>query len=70
MLALIRKHKKAIAGVLLVCCCGTFVGCATQKGPPVLVGDPEHKPESTLPWNKQERWELAGGIPSQLGESR
>jgi hypothetical protein len=69
MLALIRKHRKPVTRILLLCCSTTFVACATQKQP-VLVSDPEHKAESTLPWNKQERWELAGGIPSQLGESR
>jgi hypothetical protein len=69
MLAQIRKHRKIIAGLLLLCSLSALVGCAT-KSPPVLVSDPEHKAESTLPWNKQERWELAGGIPSQLGESR
>jgi hypothetical protein len=70
MLALIRKHEKAVVRLLLVSGLSTFVACATQKDPPVLVADPEHKAESTLPWNKQERWELAGGIPSQLGDSR
>lgn len=69
MLAQIRKHRKFIAGLLLLCSSTALAGCAT-KDPPVLVSDPEHKAESTLPWNKQERWELAGGIPSQLGESR
>lgn len=70
MLAQIREHRKIIAGLLLLCSFTALAGCASQKEPPVLVSDPEHKPESTLPWNKQERWELAGGIPSQLGESR
>ena len=70
MLALIRKHEKAVAGLLLLCFCSALAGCATQKEPPVLVGDPEHKAESSLPWNRQERWELAGGIPSQMGETR
>ena len=48
----------------------TFCACATQKDPPRLVSDPEGKAESTLPWNKQERWEVGGGLPSQMGESR
>jgi hypothetical protein len=70
MLALIRKHQRSIAGLLLLSSLGVMVGCASTKEPPALVSDPEHKPESTLPWNKQERWELTGGLPSQLGESR
>jgi len=70
MLALIRKHQRSIAGLLLLCSLGVLAGCATTKEPPALVSDPEHKPESTLPWNKQERWELTGGMPNVLGESR
>jgi hypothetical protein len=70
MLALIRKHGKTAGRLFVVFCFTTLVACATQKEPPVLVSDPDHKPESSLPWNKQERWELAGGIPSQLGDSR
>jgi hypothetical protein len=70
MLALVRKRKKTLTRLLLLCCFGSLVACATQKEPPALVSDPEHKPESSLPWNKQEHWELAGGIPSQLGDSR
>jgi hypothetical protein len=70
MLALIRKHEKAIARLLLLSALGTLAACATPKEPTALVADPENRAESTLPWNKQERWELAGGIPSQLGDSR
>jgi hypothetical protein len=70
MLALVGKRTKFATRFFLLCALSTVVACATQKEPPALVSDPNGKPESTLPWNKQEKWELAGGIPSQLGESR
>jgi hypothetical protein len=70
MLAQVRKRAKSATRFLLLCALSTLIACATQKEPPALVSDPNGKPESTLPWNKQEKWELAGGIPSQLGESR
>lgn len=70
MLALVRKRKKFAARFFFLCALSTFAACATQKEPPALVSDLNGKPESTLPWNKQEKWELGGGIPSQLGESR
>ena len=43
MLAQIRKHRKIIAGLLLLCSFTALAGCASQKEPPVLVSDPEHK---------------------------
>jgi len=46
-----------------------MVSCASEK-PPALVGDPNDHPESTIPWNRQEKWEVGAGIPSQLGEGR
>ncbi len=71
MLALVRKHTKFISHLLLLASLTVLAGgCATQKAPPRLVSDPDSKPETTLPWNKQEKWEVGGGIPSQLGESR
>ncbi|MEP6685428.1 MAG: hypothetical protein ABJB22_01515 [Verrucomicrobiota bacterium] len=38
----------------------------TQKPPPVLVSDPDQRPESQLPWNKQEKWEIAPNVPQEL----
>jgi hypothetical protein len=70
MLALIRRGKRIVSGLLVVACCAGLGACASQKEPPALVNDPQGKPESTLPWNKQEKWEVAGGIPSQMGETR
>jgi hypothetical protein len=71
MLALIRKDTKFISRLLLLASLTVLAGaCATQKAPPLLVNDPDSKPESNLPWNKQEKWEVAGQLPSQLGEGR
>ncbi len=72
MLALVRNRAKFLSRlVLLPCLAVVAAACATQKTPPRLVADPEGKPESSLPWNKQEKWEIGGGIPGNaLGESR
>jgi hypothetical protein len=70
MLDLVRKRTKFATRFFFLCVLSTLVACATQKEPPALVSDPNGKPESALPWNKQEKWELAGGFPSVLGESR
>jgi hypothetical protein len=37
----------------------TLVSCASQKQQ-VVVDDPDSKHESTVPWNKQEKWETQG----------
>jgi hypothetical protein len=71
MPALIRKQTKFVTRLILLSVLTLLASaCATQKEPPRLVSDPDSKPESTLPWNKQEKWEVAGGMASQLGESR
>ena len=69
MLALARK--KFVSRLFLLSSVAVFASaCASQKEPPRLVNDPTAKPESSLPWNKQEKWEVGGGIPGALGESR
>jgi len=60
MLAQIRKQRKKIASVLLLAAAGTLVSCASQKENVALVKDPDAKPESAMPWNKQEKWETGG----------
>jgi len=60
MLAQIRKQRRKIAAVLLLAAAGTLVSCATQKEHVTLVNDPDAKPESAMPWNKQEKWETGG----------
>jgi hypothetical protein len=60
MLAQIRKQEKKIAALLLLAAASTLVSCASQKEHVALVNDPDAKPESVMPWNKQEKWETGG----------
>jgi uncharacterized lipoprotein YajG len=60
MLAQIRKQEKKVAAVLLLAAASMLVSCATQKEHVALVNDPDGKPESAMPWNKQEKWETGG----------
>ena len=57
MWALIPDLKREIATVLLLASTALFVSCASQKQQVRLVDDPDARRESTLPWNKQEKWE-------------
>jgi hypothetical protein len=67
MLALVRKHKKFLSRLVLLACLTVLTpACATQKEPPRLVSDPDRKPESTLPWNKQETWEVGANLPDEM----
>ena len=71
MLALVRNRTKFLSRLVLLASLAVLAAaCATQKDPPRLVADPEGKPESTLPWNKQEKWEVGAGMLGQIGESR
>lgn len=57
MRALILDLKRKIAIALLLASASTFVSCAAQKEQVRLVDDPDEHGESTIPWNKQEKWE-------------
>ena len=67
MLALIPKLRKNIASALLLATTITFVSCATQKDPPRLVSDPDERSDSAIPWNRQEKWEIAPDAAAGLG---
>ena len=70
MLAQIRKHEKKVAAVLLLAAATMLVSCATQKRDVALVKDPDGKPESALPWNKQEKWEGGGSQFQNFSDHR
>ena len=59
MLALALKLRRDVTSVLLGASAITLASCATQKDPPRLVSDPDERHESAIPWNRQEKWELA-----------
>jgi hypothetical protein len=61
MLALIPELRKKITAALLLVTAAMLASCATQKDAPrLLVDDPDDHHESTMPWNKQEKWETGG----------
>jgi len=60
MLAQIPDLRRKITTALLLATSATFVSCASQKDV-AMVKDPDAKHESMIPWNKQEKWETAGG---------
>jgi hypothetical protein len=60
MLALTFDLKRKVALALLVATTTLFVSCAAQKDQVRLVNDPEDQHESSIPWNKQEKWETGG----------
>jgi hypothetical protein len=62
MLAQIRDLKRRVVAVLLLAVSIGLVSCASQKEQVAIVKDPDAKPESQLPWNKQEKWESGGPL--------
>ena len=67
MRALIPDLKRKIATALLLATTAMFVSCAAQKEQVRLVDDPDQHRESAIPWNKQEKWEIAPEASSGLG---
>ena len=67
MLARIRRLGRNVALALLSAMAITLVSCATQKQAPRLVSDPDDRPDSAIPWNKQEKWEIAPEAAGSLG---
>ena len=59
MLAQIRNLRTIVVPVLLCAFVVAMTSCATQKET-ALVQDPDAHYDSTLPWNKQEKWETGG----------
>ena len=55
-----RLCSKLLLGVLLLGALTLLPSCATKPEPQPLVSDPNAAHESTIPWNKQEKWESQG----------
>jgi outer membrane biogenesis lipoprotein LolB len=58
MQGLLLKIRRESANVLMLVVAATLLGCA--KDQPALVDDSSTKNESSMPWNKQEKWETQG----------
>jgi hypothetical protein len=60
MLAAISDLRRKLALALTFAITIAFVSCASQKQQVRLVDDPEDRSDSSIPWNKQEKWETGG----------
>jgi hypothetical protein len=69
MLALLRSLKRNVTFALLLAMAIMLAGCATQDTAR-LVDDPDDHRDSALPWNKQEKWETAGGQLAGMTDDR
>jgi hypothetical protein len=59
MLAQVRKLRKKILSLLFCALAMTLASCASQSDSVRLVDDPDDHHDSALPWNRQEKWEVA-----------
>jgi uncharacterized lipoprotein len=66
MLAQVPKMWRNILSVLLSALAMTLASCASQSESVRLVDDPDDRADSSLPWSKQEKWEVAPDV-NQLG---
>jgi hypothetical protein len=60
MLAAISNLRRKLALALLCATAVMFVSCASEKQQVRLVDDPDDHGASSMPWNKQEKWETGG----------
>jgi hypothetical protein len=59
MVAQVRKYRRKILATLFCAVAITLASCASQKDSVRLVDDPDDRGDSSLPWSKQEKWEIA-----------
>jgi hypothetical protein len=59
MPAQLRKYRRKILTGLFCAVAITFASCASQRDSVRLVNDPDDRGDSTMPWNHQEKWEVA-----------
>ena len=60
--------KKLCAGLMLAIGLA-LSSCATHKEEPRVVENPDAKQESSIPWNKQEKWEVGADLGPVAGQS-
>jgi hypothetical protein len=70
MLVQVLKLRKNITSVLLCALAITIASCASTNEQPRLVADPDDHGDSAIPWNKQEKWETAGGQLQEFTDRR
>lgn len=59
-----------ITSALLLATAATLVSCAATKEPARLVDDPDERRESTIPWDKQEKWENGANLANMQSDRR
>ncbi len=59
MVAQLRKSRRKILAALFCTVAITLASCASQKDSVRLVDDPDDRGGSSLPWSRQEKWEVA-----------
>lgn len=61
MLARVPDLKGKMVAFFLLAVTSALISCASDKAQVRLVDDPNERGESSIPWNKQEKWESQTG---------
>ena len=62
-----RRRKLCLTVTLLSAILAGFSSCATEQPQTALINDPDSHTESSIPWNKPEKWETGAQLPGGLG---
>ncbi len=62
-----RLQKLCLIITLSSAILATFSSCATEQPKTALISDPDSHAESSIPWNKPEKWETGAQVPGGIG---
>ena len=67
----ILSRRRCLTVLFLAVIAASFCSCATEKQQPrtALINDPDAQNESSIPWNKPQKWESGAQVPGGFGQA-
>jgi hypothetical protein len=65
----ILSRRRGLTILFLAVIAASFCSCATEKQPrTALISDPDSQNESSIPWNRPQKWESGSQVPGGFGQ--
>ena len=58
-----RRGGLWLKGALMLALAAFFSSCATEQTQTALISDPDSQKESSIPWNRPQKWESGAAFP-------
>ena len=66
----ILSRRRGLTVLVLAVTAASFCSCATEKQPrTALINDPDAQSESSIPWNRPQKWESGSQVPGGFGQA-